>query len=385
MRQNRQKRLGFLLFILTVSMCLFIIEAGVRLDDWRRSSKPPAPPQEVALLRENPAGTGSYRLRPNLDIETRVGNNNIRIRTNSHGMHWRETPWVGKPGRERVAFLGDSFTFGSWARDWAHTFVGVFESRLDADRFEALNFGVGGYGLVDQELLLRELALRFDPSYVIVVSYMGNDFRDTWLGLHREDIVNGEAHLNRETIASLVPAEFLKPDDRIPLSCPTPLWRRVAQTSAAFRRVAPLLDLEDLCVVFRPNRNFFQPAFWSIVPAPKIALQARDAVFESLSRMETATAARGIRLAVVALPTSAQVYALEASKRTFDTALPQAYLQEFCRDRRIPYLDLLPLLRKQASVSNQRLYLDRDIHLNDFGHARVGALIAEWFDSRVRR
>ncbi len=381
----RRRRLRLALFILTASTCLFILEAGVRFDDWRNSSKPRVAPQELALLRENGAGTGSYRLRPNLDLETRVGTTTIRIRTNSQGMHWRETPLLGEAGRPRVAFLGDSFTFGSWATDWAHTFVGVFESRMKEDRFEALNFGVGGYGLVDHELLLKELALQFGPSYVIVVSYMGNDFRDTWLGLDRENIVNGTAVLNPETLASRVPAEFLNPDDRIPLPCPAPFWRRLAQRSAAFRRLAPLLDLEDLCVLFRPNRSFLQPAFWSSLPAPGVALQARDAVFESLSRMEESLAARGIRLAVVALPTSAQVHALEASKRNFDTALPQAYLEEFCRDRKIPYLDLLPLLRKQAASSNRRLYLRRDIHLNNFGHERVGELIAEWFGSEVRR
>lgn len=377
-------RLGLLLGVLTTLACLLILEAGVRIDDWRLAGRPPAAPQELALLQENPAGTGSYRLRPNLDLETRVANTNIKIQTNSHGMHWRETPLKGDAAKPRVAFFGDSFTFGSWATDWAHTFVGVFESRL-LGKVEALNFGVGGYGLVDEELLLRELAVQFGPSYVVVVSYMGNDFRDTWLGLDRETIVNGTAVLNPATLEARVPAEFLAPDDRVPLPCPAPLWRRLMNSSAAFRRLAPLVDLEDLCVIFRPNRSFLQPAFWSSVPAPNVALQARDAVFESLSKMEEFTSARGMRLAVVALPTSAQVYALEPSKHNFDTALPQAWLQEFCRDRRIPYLDLLPLLKKQAASSNRRLYLKRDIHFNDFGHAKVGELIAEWFDTRVRR
>jgi lysophospholipase L1-like esterase len=300
-------------------------------------------------------------------------------------MAWRETPLAADPGKPRVAFLGDSFTFGCWAEDWSRSFVGVFEKSLPADRFEALNFGVGGYGLLDEELLLKELALRFGPSYVIVVSYMGNDFSDTWLGLDKEKIVNGTAQRNREVVKARVPAEYLLPDDRLPYPCPAPWWRRLAERSAAFRRVSPLLDLENLCVRFRPNRSFFQPAFWSSLPPPEVALQARDTALDALSRMNALTTAHQARLAVVALPTAAQVYALESSKRNFDTALPQAYLQTFCRDRRIPYLDLLPLLRQQAAVSNQRLYFARDIHLTDFGHARVGEFIAAWFDSIVRR
>lgn len=370
---------------MTTVACLLILEGGIRFDDWRRAGQPRSKPQDLPLLQENPAGTGSYRLRPNLDLETRVGSTPIRIKTNSHGMAWRETALEPTPGKERVAFLGDSFTFGCWASDASHSFVGVFEKSLPPDRFEALNFGVGGYGLLDEELILKELALQFGPSYVVVVSYMGNDFRDTWLGLHKEDIVNGTARLKREVMEERVPAAYLNPDDRVPFPCPPSPWRRVAQKSAAFRRLAPLLDLEDLCVQFRPNRSFIQPAFWSSLPAPKVALQAKDAVEESLSRMEALAGEKKARLAVVAMPTAAQVYALEAAKGNFDTAYPQAYLKAFCEERGIPYLDLLPLLKKQAQASNKRLYLDRDIHLTDFGHERVGQLIASWFETSVKR
>lgn len=381
---TRRRCLGLALACFTTTACLLILEGGVRFDDWRRDRMPRPTPQDLPLLQENPAGTGSYRLRPNLDLETRVGSTRIHIKTNSHGMHWRETSLKGTPGRARVAFLGDSFTFGSWATDAAHSFVGAFESSLAPGTVEALNFGVGGYGLADEELLLKEVVLQFGPSYVIVVSYMGNDFRDTWLGLDRETIVNGTARLNFDHLAARVPAAYRMVDDRIPLPCPPAGWRRIASHSAVFRRLAPLLDLEDLCVVFRPNMNFLQPGFWSRLPAPDVALKARDAVLASLGRMKTLGAKHQFRLAVVALPTAAQVYAQQPWAPNFDTGLPQAYLQQFCRDEGIPYLDLLPPLRRQAAASNRRMYLKADIHLNDFGHGRVGALIAEWFDSTVR-
>lgn len=357
----------------------------MRLADWLSAKQRAEPAEELQLLQENPAGTGSYRLRSNLDIETRVGDARVRIKTNAHGMNWRETSVRGESDRPRVAFLGDSFTFGSWARDSAHSFVGVFESSLASHRIEALNFGVGGYGLVDEELMLKEVALQFGPAYVIVVSYMGNDFRDTWLGLNREDIVNGTAVINDENVKARVPSEQMVHDDTIPRACPVTGWRSVARDSAAFQRVAPLFHLENLCVRFRPNRNFRQPGFWSAVPPSEVAQRAADAVLESVSRMNDLASAHDARLAVVALPTSDQVYAERPTGRGFDTAYPQIHLQNFCRDRRIPYLDLLPLLRKQAAVSNHRLYLRRDIHLNDFGHEKVGEFIAAWFEGRVRR
>jgi lysophospholipase L1-like esterase len=380
-----QRSLAALLALLTLSTCAVLFEGGVRIADWVASEKPPAHAEELDLLERNPAGTGSYRLRPNLDVETKVGTTRVRIKTNSHGMNWRETVFEADPNRPRVAFLGDSFTFGSWAKDSEHSFVGTFEANIPRRDVEALNFGVGGYGLGDDELMLQELALRFGPSYAIVVSYMGNDFRDTWLGLNRENIVRGTAVIDEENLKARVPAEHLVPDDTIPRPCPPSGLRRLAEHSAAVRRLEPLFDLENLCVQFRPNRSFMQPGFWSAVPPPDVALRAKDSVLESLSRMEALASAKNVRLAVVAMPTSSQVYAEEPRGRRFDTSYPQAYLQEFCRDRRIPYLDLLPLLQKQAASSNRRLYLKRDIHLNEFGHEKVGQLIAEWFEARVRR
>lgn len=379
------RRLGGLLGLLTAGACAVLLEGGVRVADWMAASGPAAPAGELDLLQPNPAGTGSYRLRPNLDLETQVGTTRVRIRTNSHGMNWRETPLQGDARRPRVAFLGDSFTFGSWAKDSEHSFVGRFEANVPGRDIEALNFGVGGYGLGDEELILQELALGFGPSYVIVVSYMGNDFRDTWLGLNRERIVRGTAVIDDDNVKARVPPEQRVDDFTIPRECPPSAWRRFAEHSAAVRRLEPLLDLENLCVRFKPNRNFRQPGFWSAVPPSEVALRAKDSVLETLSRMEALTSAKNIRLAVVAMPTSAQVYAEEPRGRGFDTAYPQIWLQEFCRDRRIPYLDLLPPLQAQAAASNRRLYLKRDIHLNDFGHERVGQLIAEWFEARVRR
>lgn len=384
-RGARSLRLGLVLGLATAGVCLFILEAGVRLDNWRRLRLPAPPPQEIALLEPNPLGTGSYRLRPNLDLETRVESTTVRIVTNSRGMHWREIADKAAPGVQRVAFLGDSFTFGSWARDSAHSFVGVFDLRVAADRFEALNFGVGGYGLLDEELLLKEKVLQFEPSYVVVVLYTGNDFRDTWLGLDRERIVNGSARLNDENLKTRVPPGQLVEDPTRALDCPPRPWRRVAQASAAFERLAPFLQLEDLCVRFQPNRNFFMPGFWSRRPPSEVAVQATQSVLDALSRINTLLGSRQARLAVVALPTSDQVYAREPKGRGFDISLPQAAVEQFCVDMRIPYLDLLPLLRQQAVASNRRLYLKSDTHLNDFGHSRVGQFIADWFLARVKR
>ena len=160
----------------------------------------------------NPRGIGSYRLKPNLAVATAVGPYQVRIQTNRHGMRWREVSKEKTDARQRVGFLGDSFTFGCWAEDVEHSLVGVFEKSVSLERWEVLNFGVGGYGFADIELQLREEALQFDLSYAILVSFNGNDFRDTYLGIGKDRIIHGTAVLDDDVLEEKVPALFLRKD-----------------------------------------------------------------------------------------------------------------------------------------------------------------------------
>ena len=206
---SAKKRAVFVLIASGLSVCLFLalVELGARVIQARLT--PPKRGQELDILMPNPRGTGSYRLKPDLDLTTKAGGRPVRIRTNRHGMPWREVEIEKTDRRRRIAFLGDSFTFGSWANSYEEAFVGVFEQNVSRERWEVLNFGVGGYGLGDMKLLLSEEVMAFSPSYVVVVVFTGNDFRDTFLGLDKERIVNGVAHLKDTVVRTRVPSELL--------------------------------------------------------------------------------------------------------------------------------------------------------------------------------
>jgi len=371
--------------LLATGFAAAVVEGFARFREGQLRAAPAAAPEALQLLQPNPAGTGSYRLRPGLEIHTRVGHQDVLIRTNSHGMNWREVEKRADPRRARIAFLGDSFTFGCWARDAESSLVGVAESRLGRERFEALNFGVGGYGVADSELLLRELAVGFSPRYVILVLFNGNDLRDTFLGVHKERLVDGAAFLDEELLAQKVPAAFLQ-DDRT-TSHPSLEGDRLAplRRSAAFRLLAPLLRMEPLQVEFAPNVRFVSYSFWSRIPYHPVALQARDATLEAIGRIDAFARERGMRLGVVAIPTRDQVYARRHVGPDYDIGLPQAWVQTWCRDSRIPYLDLLPLLRERVVETNERLYVPGDTHLNGEGHRLVGEAVGDWIGCCVAR
>jgi lysophospholipase L1-like esterase len=383
---SRRKKFAFFSIALSgsIALSLLILEIGSRWIEARRLTEP-AGTRMVGLLVENPRGTGSYRLQPNYQRVTRIGGREVRVSTNRHGMPWRDVSVEKTDRRRRIAFVGDSFTFGCWADSYEKAFVGVFDRSVSPERFEVLNFGVGGYGLSDMELQIQEEVIGFSPTFVIAVVFTGNDFRDTLLGAHKEDLVDGTARLNVANLRARVPEEYLGFDGTLSNACDreSTVLRWLDELSA-FRLLSPVLGLENLCIDFAVNQNFRMYTFWSQYPYPELAIEGKDAVLSTLERMDRDLEARDVRLAIVALPMMEQVYARVPAGEDYDIELPQAYLHLFARERDIPYIDLLPVLRAHVERTNERLYLAGDTHLNNRGHQIVGETLADWFRCCVK-
>ena len=156
--RNKIKWSEVALLLATSFICLLVLEMGLCLSQ---------PRMDFKVFRENPNDTGSYRLIPHLDyrFEYQIGDKKAYfiIKTNSHGMRWRPVPLEGLPNRKRIAFVGDSFTFGESADKVENSFVGVFDRLIDNEAYEVLNFGVDGYGFDDMELQIREDIFPFRP------------------------------------------------------------------------------------------------------------------------------------------------------------------------------------------------------------------------------
>ena len=380
MEEPRKKIVfGVLTALISVGLTLVPAELLLRLRE-RRARQGARPRERLDLLQANPTGAGSFRLKPGLRLVTTVHGRRIPITTNRFGMRWREVAHEKPSGRRRVAFLGDSYTFGCWSSSIEESFVGVFEKTVSPTAFEVLNFGVGGYGIGDEELLLREQVIGFSPDHVMLVFFNGNDFRDTYLGLHKDRLVGGSAEIDPAVLRQRVPPEFLA-DDRVEA---TPAPEKSALKSglrrlATYRMLEPLLGGQNLYVEFGPSRRFLSYAFWSRFPYPDVARSARDESLAAIALINAFCLERGIRLAVVALPTHDQVYSVRESGRDFDIAFPQVYVQVFAREHGIPFLDLLPPLRAHVRAHHAELYVPVDQHLNDAGHALAGESIAAWF------
>ena len=381
---SRSRRVLFPVLATTVSTLVSLTATEVFLrsyEAWQHEQQQ-LPPEKLSLFEPNPEGTGSYRLKPNLDLVTSVADSEVKIHTNSHGMPWREVS-VEPSGKRRIAFFGDSFTFGSWADSVERSFVGVFEESLSSE-WEVLNFGVGGYGFADVELLLAEKGIDFEPSFVVVVMYNGNDFRDTYLGLWKELLVDGTAVLNEQNLKERVPERFVNAPHTMAHPSPeTSILKEWLRRLAVFRFVAPFLRMENLTVDFVASSRFVSYSFWSQFPYSEVAVRAKDVSLETLTRIDDLARTNGARLIVVALPTRDQVYSGRMSGDHYDIDLPQAYARLFAREANIPFLDLLPPLRAYVAETNKNLFVRGDTHLNNKGHLLVGRYLADWFDCCV--
>ena len=131
----------------------------------------------------NLAEVGGERFRPGRRSEGFLRNELIPLASvtfkgapfhvNRWGMRGKDCEQEKPVGTVRTALMGGSPVMGSGVAD-DETFAAVLEDRLNqeakrGDRYEMLNFGVGGYGLLQRLVAMEEKAFRFNPDVVLWV------------------------------------------------------------------------------------------------------------------------------------------------------------------------------------------------------------------------
>lgn len=359
-----------------MALCIGVFEVILRITDYV--------PRDLGLYRPNPAGGGSFRLKPGLDVVTRFGALPVSIKTNAHGMRWRDTPLRSGGAKQRVAFVGDSFTFGLWADSAEHTLVGVTDAALAHEGFEVMNFGVPGYGFLDAELLIQQEVLAFDPDHVVLVFYTGNDFLDTHLGLHRYRVAgNGTLELDGQVTRERIPGEFR--DD-------APMVREFFQDVRVYtllRHAVNGLRRDDQVrrgPVSMPAANgYTSNIFWSQARYPAFGEAAKTASLSAMRRIKARCDQQGVQLLVVSVPGIEQIYHPEWFVGDYDIRFPQQHVEDVARAEGVAYLDLLPALAHEARANRANLHFQRDGHFNNAGHRVGGEHVAAFLRQHATR
>ncbi len=125
-------------------------------------------PELQAFQRHNVHPTRGWTPKPNF-----IAEGDCRETTNNRGHRSMEN-YIPKPEKYTVMVLGDSFTYGAWAEDtdvWPTILQG-----LDA-RLHVINLGVGGYGIDQMYITLRETIEEYKPQLVVFAAIPDDLYR----------------------------------------------------------------------------------------------------------------------------------------------------------------------------------------------------------------
>ncbi len=279
--------------------------------------------------------------------------------------------------KRKLLVLGDSFVSNVSVKD-KEVFTELMEDQLK--NYEVLNFGVVGYGQVQEYLLLQKWIKEIKPDVVLLIIYFGNDFIDNigayWgisrpyaslegpdsvLVIHPESHpqsknqqndslgVFSKSHLNilitrslnkivQEYDSTLAPPEFY--------SCQWPVSER---QDLMFRIMGELLlKISDL------GKENDVPVVFALAPS---LLQIKDELWESFLKKNL-------------------IY-----KKKFLRSLPNDKLMEFAKRHDLLMLDLFPQLH-QESKTDVDLYHPIEQHWTKEGNRVVTNALIEYLESK---
>lgn len=303
---------------------------------------------------------------------------------NRFGFNDRDHTTVKPPGVLRVVILGDSF---NWAGGPDGNYTALLQQRFDAappgDSVEIVNAGYPGTHPGEQLIALRRYGLPLAPDVVMLGVFVGNDLLEAqpW---RRVIPVGGELtpiDLRRTAILTLWSTPFLLRSHAWRFL--TGRWAIARLRLAAWWRGADLATTGATVpddVFYDIERDRMRVA--AVPPDADVATGEAE-VLAAIDAMQTLTQAAGAELVVAAYPDAFQVdeplrtavlrHAAHDADR-FAWERPQQVLAEHCRERDVPYVDLLPAFR-EAEARGSALYLRNEPHWSAEGQALAATLL----------
>lgn len=288
----------------------------------------------------------------------------------------------GPPESERarkILVLGDSFTSNISVHD-DDVYTEVMEQRLSDT--SVLNFGVNGYGQVQEYLLMQKWLRRIQPELVVVMIYVRNDFFDNvggfWLYPRPVATLLGDS-----LIIGAVPPQPAKPSFLRALLHVYARSHLYHVVDSGIKGAVTLLHPPDA----DERSPDFPPELYLCRVDPSPETENTFAVTEALLlRMARFAEERSVPIVFVVAPTIVQVRGslwgtvLRRYKKRQDDYLvtgPNDRLVRFARRHNLKMLDLLPVLRRAAD-EGRAVYNSREQHWNAEGNLVVADAILDF-------
>ena len=315
---------------------------------------------------------------------------------NSRGLRDREHSLEKPAGTLRIAILGDSFS-EAFKVSQNKTFWAVLERELQAmpeyrdQKVEVINFGVSGFGTIQEWQMLEHYARDYSPDLVLLAFLPGNDVRNNLRQLepdHRRPFAlmkDGELQLDVLFRDDPMEKRFREltwsacKDQAIRRSRVVHLIYRTLEDWRARKSIVAAVGAEEGGIdnaVFAPPTNAAWIEAWQIT----------DRVLESIQKD---CQSMGARFVVVILNNSVEVHpdpevtaSLEVKLGVSDLEEPQRQLTASGDRHGFPVIRLLERMRDIARLDKVCFHGFPNSspcagHWNELGHETAGKLIAE--------
>lgn len=309
------------------------------------------------------------------------------IETNSMG--FRDNPLP--PDQEKIKkiiVLGDSFVTNLSVKD-SEVFTEVLEQSLKNTAI--LNFGVNGYGQIQEYLLLQKWHRKINPDLIVLVIYIRNDFNDNMGGYWKYPRPFASWSEDDQTLKINPPPQ------------PTPTKEATSEPFWKFYKKLHLYHLIEPKIRFLTTKfsqaiqSEYKPSLYTppelylcrSQPSENTKLMYRT-MEELLLRIARYADEITVPLVFAIAPSIVQVedklwsyIVLNSGGKQEDyiRTLPNDKLMQFAEKNNLIMIDLLPILRSETK-KGKTLYNRKEQHWNSNGNKVVAHSLLDYLKTK---
>ena len=320
----------------------------------------------LCIYEEDPLR--GWKLQPDLDTSTADPNGEYShlIQTNSRG---ERSPEISVSDSQFLILgIGDSMAFAHGVEE-NESYSRLLENSLQekGNDVVVLNTGVGGYNTKQELDALESYLEEFDPNLVVLQFFTGNDVYGNLEDSLRYDVIDG--CLTSKPVEGTGFKYFLRTNLKS--------YGFFAETLRTVPVVNDLLMSVGLMSKKRPNVYML-----SMQNPPTAEMQpAWDETERQIERAQDITDAYGVKMIVMVIPSSFQVYneiaknalvSYGLTEEGFEFDFPEKQIASFAEGKQnLIVVSLLEEFRK----SDKKLFYEKDPHLTAAGHALAAQVL----------
>ena len=317
-----------------------------------------------------------HGLLPNKQCNGKWGNRIFySVATNSLGFRdecIRKVPL--KSNNKRIVFIGDSF-IESLGLDYAHSVVGILNSRIDKNKTEILNAAVVSYSpklyYLKTKYLIENIGLHFDELFVFI------DICDVSDEIYYEKF-EPKTYNVIEDVAYRVD-KYLKNTSFIYYSLSCMFQKTYGQSEARVDGLEPsLAPVGNDRTAAAKKINTHSVPYWTVDESSfKLCAEKGLALAHmNMSKLSTLCKSHNIKMTVVVYPWPHQILYKDCE------SIQVRFWQEFCQRNGLSFVNLFPLFINGADPNTviARYFIKNDVHWNTQGHLIVANAICKCID-----